>query len=124
MGTQINKILILAGMTVCLFSPANGAGSAAEEINYLLQSVAQSNCAFFRNGKEHTSVEAEAHLRMKYERGRSYIDSAEQFIDRMASKSSLSGRTYFMQCSGQERQPSGQWLSEQLTDFRIQTYIP
>jgi len=121
MGTQIRNFSILAGLTVCLFSPANGTGDANEEISYLLQSVAQSNCAFFRNGKEHTSLEAEAHLRMKYERGRSRIDSAEQFIDRVASKSSLSGRIYFIQCSGQERQPSGQWLAEQLTEFRTQT---
>ena len=94
------------------------AGDHADtEIQHLLQFVAASDCTFVRNGKHHDSADAADHLRLKYERGRRYADSAEQFIDRLASASSWSGKTYTVSCQG-TIEPSGAWLHRALLQYR------
>src|SRR6266702_6846502 len=62
------------------------------EIEYLLQHVGTSGCEFYRNGSWYDAVRAESHLRDKYKYldARHQINSAEDFIDRAATKSSLS----------------------------------
>jgi hypothetical protein len=62
------------------------------EIDFLLTAVGDSGCSFLRNGKAYSSADAEAHLRMKYQRGRHYASTTEQFIVRLASSSSMSGK--------------------------------
>ena len=93
------------------------ADQASADIEYLLTALGQSNCTFIRNGKEHTSAEAESHLRMKYERGRKYADNAGQFIDRFASKSSWSGKPYYIQCPGEDQQQTSAWLTQRLAQY-------
>ena len=88
-----------------------------EEIQYLLEFVATSGCGFERNGTPHAPGEAADHLRMKYKRGKRYVDTAEQFIDRLASESSWTGRDYIATCDGKEI-ASGQWLHEALLNHR------
>lgn len=103
---------------IWLFSPISMAGTAETEIQYLLKSVGQSECVFIRNGKSHDAMAAESHLRMKYGKARSRIGSSEQFIDRLASKSSWSGKPYFIECPDSERRPSRDWLAERLATHR------
>ena len=88
------------------------------EIDYLLTAVASSGCTFIRNGDDHPPDEAADHLRMKYQRAGKRISDAEDFIKRIASKSFLSGRPYTIQCEGSAAEPTSQWLSEQLAEFR------
>lgn len=88
-----------------------------QEVEYLLQFVAASGCTFIRNGSEHTSADAADHLRMKYRRGRRYADTAEAFIDRLASESSWTGQPYEVVCDGVAA-PSGEWLHRALSDYR------
>jgi len=71
-----------------------------------------------RNGEEHPAVEASEHLAMKYRRVRRWIDDADEFIERIASGSSISGRPYLVRCPGQPEQPSGTWLGQELTQHR------
>lgn len=91
--------------------------NTAREIDYLLEFVAGSGCTFIRNGSDHDPVEAADHLRLKYQRGARYVNSAEQFIDRLASESSWSGKPYSVNCNGQT-EPSGQWLHRALAEYR------
>ncbi len=90
---------------------------AEQEITALIAAVESSGCFFLRNGDRHDSAEAVDHLRLKYRRGRRYADTAEHFIERLASKSSWSGKPYFIECDG-EQSPSGDWLSAQLELIR------
>jgi hypothetical protein len=94
--------------------------SAQTEVNYLLEFVATSGCDFNRNGSWYDSRRAEAHLRHKYAvlAASNRINSAEDFIERAATKSSLSGQPYQVRCSGREVVPSNQWLREVLTRYR------
>ena len=94
-----------------------GRCAANPEILYLLDYVAGSGCIFMRNGDDHDAVDAADHLRLKYNRGRRYAATAEQFIDRLASQSSWSGKPYNVTC-GATTEPSGEWLHRALADYR------
>ena len=89
------------------------------EIAYLLDFVATSGCIFVRNGDQHDAADAADHLRLKYSRGKRHVDSAEQFIDRLATQSSWSGKPYAVICDGASQTSSG-WLYRALSDYRQQ----
>jgi len=88
------------------------------EIDFLLESIGSSDCTFIRNGSRHDSRAAEKHLRMKYRRGKRYAPTSEKFVERLASKSSLSKKLYYIKCDGEEKVPSGDWLMERLGEYR------
>jgi hypothetical protein len=101
--------------------PIIGAASptvAQSEVEYLLGYVGMSGCQFFRNGSWHDSKAAEAHLRYKYEVLARRIDSAEEFIAKAATKSSLSGHAYAVRCGDGPTVSSSQWLLEALARYR------
>jgi hypothetical protein len=98
---------------------AGAAGNEPErEIEYLLDTIGNSGCIFVRNGSRHTAEKAEEHLRMKYQRGKRYAKTAELFIERLASKSSISKKVYTIECPGADPVPSGDWLMAVLTEYR------
>lgn len=102
---------------------ASSGATADQEIEYLLEFVASSGCTFIRNDDDHQSVDAADHLRLKYDRGKRYVDSAEQFIDRLATESSWSGDPYTVTCSG-KTETSAQWLHRALADYRQPVATP
>ncbi len=110
--------IVLAAVVLVALPSATTAGSAREEIDYLLDTVGESGCLFIRNGTEHSAREAEAHLRMKYRKGESYAKTADQFIERLASQSSWTRQSYEIACPGTTPEPSGPWLSRRLADYR------
>jgi hypothetical protein len=112
---KAGPVFLVAGLM--LVSPVC-ADEPPEEIEYLLTAIGSSGCAFVRNGSRHSATEAEDHLRMKYRRGKRYAPTAETFIERLASKSSISKEPYFIACPGETREPSGEWLSRKLADYR------
>ncbi|MGI9290909.1 MAG: DUF5329 domain-containing protein [Gammaproteobacteria bacterium] len=94
------------------------ADTAESEIKYLLGAIAASGCTFVRNGKEHSSEDASDHLAMKYRRGRKYASTAELFIERLATKSSWTGKPYQVICPDQQPMKSGDWLTTRLKEYR------
>ena len=113
---HIGRLLILL---FCTGSVSTGFAetSTKAEIQYLLSYVDQSACVFIRNGKEHDSHSARLHIEKKYNYFKARIDSAEDFIEHAASKSSFSGRPYKIQCGDQTRMVK-QWLIESLNAYR------
>ena len=112
-------LLGLLALQLLLTTPASAANDSADaEIQYLLQEVGSSNCTFVRNGQRHTAERAEEHLRMKYDKGRKYIDDAEEFIDKIASKSSWTGNPYTIECANGAPEKSRNWLLARLQDHR------
>lgn len=95
---------------------------AAQEISFLLDTVAASHCQFNRNGSWYDSDQARAHLRQKYDylQKRKLALTAESFIERAGSTSSISGKPYKIQCPGAAPVDSGAWLTSQLTRYRTQ----
>jgi hypothetical protein len=92
----------LAIIVWTFWAPAQAAppASAVAEINYLLEFIDRSGCRFYRNGSWYDSHRAQSHLRDKYDflaaRGR--IKSADDFIEQAATRSSMSGEEYQIQC--------------------------
>ena len=110
-----HRLFLLAAAP--LFSGTLAAGTAEEEVEYLINQVAESGCTYTRNGSEHPSTDAADHLRLKYRRGKKYVNSAEQFIDRLATESSWSGKPYTMTCEGTVSS-SAAWLHQALREHR------
>jgi len=109
----------IALLVLLAFAPSLvRADQTATEIDYLLSTIGQSDCVFVRNGKEYDAQDAEAHLRMKYRRGKRYAPTTEKFIERLASMSSMSKKPYFIECGEEQRVPSGQWLTNLLSQYR------
>lgn len=88
-----------------------------QEIDYLLQTVAKSDCIFIRNGKEYAPGDAKDHLSMKRDRGKKYFSTSEEFVDRLASSSSWSGKPYQIRC-GEEIHLAKDWFMAVLTRYR------
>jgi hypothetical protein len=82
--------------------------------------IGDSGCEFYRNGSWHDSKAAETHLREKYAMlaASDRIRSSEDFIEQIATKSSLSGRPYQIRCGGGEAVTTNQWLYGVLARFR------
>ena len=100
---------------------APGPGPAARaEISYLLSTVANSDCEFYRNGSWYNSKFAADHIssKCKYLLARNLVQSAEDFIEQAATRSSMSGRDYAIRCGGGAAVPTGQWLLILLARYR------
>ena len=113
------KTLVRYLILLLLASPALADETTEAEIQHLLAFVAASGCDFERNGSVHDPESAADHLRLKYRRGGKYVNSAEQFIDRLATESSWTGRAYTVTCEG-VTQPSGEWLHTELDAYRAE----
>ena len=92
---------------------------ASQEIGRLLSFVEDSGCTFIRNGSEYPAAEARAHLQKKldYLERKDLVASSEDFIERAATQSSLSGKPYQVRCATQTRN-SADWLNQELRRLR------
>jgi hypothetical protein len=117
-----NSKLLSTALVAFVFLTSASAFPASmdEEIDFLLDTVANSDCIFTRNGKDHAAADARDHLQMKRKRGARYFDSSEEFIEKLASKSSWSGKPYFIQCGSEPRVTAKEWFSALLENHRIE----
>ena len=90
-----------------------------ETIGHLLDFVANSDCAFIRNGSSYNSKEAAAHIKAKYDYFQNEIKTPEDFIRLAASKSVLSGRPYLVKTADGKQMTSAEWLSRVLSDYHL-----
>lgn len=111
--------LLLAG-PVALAAPG---ADARREIAQLISSLDGSQCRFQRNGRWYDGSDARAHPQRKYDYllKKDMADSAEQFIERAASQSSMSGKAYRIQCPGQPEQTAAAWFGARLQALRHRT---
>lgn len=112
---------LLAGILLALAAPFATAAPDARadaEIRHLVDFIAASGCQFIRNGDAHESKAAAEHLLMKYGKAKSRLSTPEQFIDKVASRSYLSGKEYRVRCPGKPEIASGNWLTAELQVWR------
>jgi len=90
------------------------------EVEFLLGYVEGSGCEFYRNGTWHDPKAAQAHLRDKYGylAARNLINTTEDFIEKVATQSSLSGQPYKVRCRDGATVTANQWLRAELARFR------
>jgi hypothetical protein len=95
--------------------------SPQEEVEHLFQYLQKSGCRFNRNGSWYPSEKAVDHLRRKYAYlvKKGLFTTAESFVEKGASQSSMSGTPYQVQCDSQPPTPSGPWLTAELKRYRL-----
>jgi hypothetical protein len=97
-----------------------------DEISYLLECIKKSTCTFQRNGKWFKPADAAEHINKKYlyflKQGK--IKTAEDFIQYAATKSSISGKAYTVQCQEGNFLESAEWLTAALVQMRARQSNP
>jgi hypothetical protein len=116
----LNAWLIATILFVSLAHAATLPPVARDEIDTLLMRLKTSGCQFKRNGTWHSADEAQVHLQRKldYLLKRGAVATAEQFIERAATKSSVTGQAYLVKCGNKPSVPSAEWLAFQLQVMR------
>lgn len=129
-GPEAMKKLILLCLALLVAMPLLGDWRREEErIAYLLDQIGRIEGVVIRNGTIHPPAEAVEHLRMKLKLARNSWFSppreewtAEMFIDRLASRSSMSGKPYRIRFSDDREIDSGPWLHDRLRDIEKQEH--
>lgn len=110
--------LLLVAATAVGAAPLPPASRA--DVDALLTRLQSSGCEFNRNGSWYAGAEARAHLlkKLEYLEGKDMVGTAEQFIERGASTSSMSGKAYLVRCPGKAPVESATWLKAELQQVR------
>jgi Family of unknown function (DUF5329) len=118
--TKTSALALALGLVLAPAAGAAPSASVLREIDHLLRHIGTSGCEFKRNGDWNDAKAAEAHARGKYDflatLGR--IDTTKDFIDKVATGSSLSGQPYEIRCGGAVPVPSSLWLNDELARYR------
>lgn len=94
--------------------------SEQEKIEQLILFVVQLQAIkIIRNDEEHTPLEAAEHLRKKWERAGKDKLTAVEFIEQIASKSSLTGKPYELEAADGKKVMFEQVLKEQLKQIEL-----
>jgi hypothetical protein len=90
-----------------------------KEVTHLLAFVENSACIINRNGSDYPAEKGVSHIEMKYDYFRDDIQSAEEFIEYSATKSTISGKYYMVTCPGKPPVKTEDWLLAELNRFRM-----
>jgi hypothetical protein len=114
-------LLLMLSLNFSLAAGGEMPSASRDEIDHLLSYVHQSSCQFYRNGTWHSSEEARSHLNRKYAylAGKGSIQTAEDFIAKAASASSISRQLYLVRCDSEAQIPSARWLADELVRYRV-----
>lgn len=115
-------ILPFAVMTLFLFQPLTEAGlteADEKQIEALIASVGRMvDTGFIRNGRAYNSAIAAKFLRLKWQQQSDKVRSAEDFIEKVASFSSTTGRLYMIRFSDGREIPCSVVLRDELSKLR------
>jgi len=93
-----------------------------QKIDFLISKVENlQNAKFVRNSTSHDSQAAAAHLKMKREKAGSSIKTVDDFIEKVASKSSVSGEPYMIKYSDGKKIPAKQFYLNCLKELEPTT---
>lgn len=119
----MNKFIPLC-LTVMIFAAPHAAAAAtgAEEraILHLIDYVRSANTTFDINGTAYSSGAAADHMAMKYRYVHNRIDTADQFIDYIASGNPLTAQPYTVNLTNGNEMVAEDWLRAELARYRGQ----
>jgi hypothetical protein len=120
LSTVFLAMAIFVG-AVCAAEPE----PVAKTVEYLIAQVEKSpDMKFLRNGDEHSGKEAAKHMRRKYDHFKKEIKTAEDFIEKCAAKSELSGKPYMIKRSDGTTVKCEEWMKTLLEARRKETAAP
>lgn len=117
----IASAIILFPLFTLLLIESSGADvldADRHEVQHLLDYLRGSDCVMERNGGQHSSENAYAHVKKKYDYFRDDIKTPEEFIDYAATKSTMSGKYYRVICPGAPPVRTRDWLLDELRRYR------
>jgi hypothetical protein len=110
---RLKSIWVLVAFAFCAPLCGRTESLSPEAVaSYLISTVAASGCVFIRNGSEHTGAEAAAHMRKKFDYFKKKIKTPEDFINRCASKSELSGKPYMVRFPDGKTIRCDEWMKK------------
>ncbi|MEM1213617.1 MAG: DUF5329 domain-containing protein [Planctomycetota bacterium] len=107
----------LTGDDFATFTLTEDTGQLTEtqKIERLIQGIADMpDALFIRNGSEHAADKAASHLRRKWDAAGDRITTAHDFIEHLASRSSMTGKPYHIRTPDGQTTPSRDYLLHQL----------
>jgi predicted GTPase len=117
-------ILVVAALAVAFQASADkkeeeaGKKELETTIEHLLEFVRTSDVVFIRNGKEHSPEDAAKHIEKKYKHYKKKIKTPEDFIEKSATKSMMSGKKYQVRLKDGTLINTSDWLTEELERYR------
>ena len=115
---RIRRLLLV--VAVLALSPAAFAASNPEIEALIVRVEHADGVVFIRNGSEYSATEAAAHLRRKLAAAHGRITTAEQFIDTIAARSSMTGIAYRVRFADGREIDSAAWLRQLLRELRAE----
>lgn len=111
---------LLFSLAASAQTSSNATTTTEREIQSLFKALQQSGCEFSRNGQWYNASQATEHLQRKYSylQKKALVPTAEDFIARAASQSSVSSKPYLVRCPGQPELRSQQWFEAALAKTR------
>jgi hypothetical protein len=119
---ELNNALVGEDFATFVISRESAAEPMSEQakIDGLLSMIESAEGdVFIRNGSEHSAKDAAEHLRNKWKSAGNKIVTAEQFIDEIATKSSLTGEPYRIRRAGGAEILAGDYLRGKLHELEL-----
>lgn len=119
MKRQLSSLFLASALSSSIAFGAELNQTVQNEVDYLFSYLKNSNCSFNRNGSWYNAEEAVDHLTTKYNYivRKGWLDTTEHFIERAATKSSISGKAYLVKC-GETEMSSADWFKQALEAYR------
>jgi len=121
-------LFLWIGVSQCIFFAPRSFGEGghfaqadieSKKIEFLLHEVEQLKGAkFWRNGTSYSPKQAADHLRMKWQKAGKSIKTAKDFIEKVASKSSMSGKPYELEFENGTKVETRSFLFKKLGEWR------
>lgn len=93
--------------------------SEKEKIEQLIKCIeCLKDAKFIRNGSTYDAPKAAEHLRLKWKKGGSSVKTANDFINKLASESSMSGEPYYIIYNNGTKIPSKDFLNKKLKEIK------
>ncbi|HTG43875.1 MAG TPA: DUF5329 domain-containing protein [Verrucomicrobiae bacterium] len=110
----MKAFLVALAILVSFVSYSAEPGKTQKDVERLIASVEKSDCVFIRNGSEHSPKDAAQHMRRKYDHFKKQIRTPDDFIEKCATKSELSGKAYMVKLPDGKMVPCSEWLRAKL----------
>jgi hypothetical protein len=105
--------IVLLSLICCSVDPASAAEPTEKErIDAAVLRVEKSDLTFIRNGAEHNGKDAADHLRLKLRNAGSAVKTFDDFVEKVATKSSISGKPYEVKLKDGTKVELAKWIRE------------
>ena len=107
---------VLLGEDWAMVDVSRIAAPQLDRIERLFRRLEDSKAVFIRDDREYTGTEAAAHLRQKLTVAGPRIATADEFIEKIASRSTATGKPYRVKQADGTMTDAGAWFRQQMED--------